>query len=206
MYAPGDATRVEVSGISEPLCGSHRPGHFRGVTTIVARLLVSVGPEFAVFGQKDAQQCLVLERMVRDLGFPTRLIICSTIREADGLALSSRNRYLSADDRKQALALSAALRAGRAALAAGERDVTSVEATMKASSGEIDLDYAQLLSLPDLSEKMRAEGHMLLAIAGRIGRARLIDNLCVRIEADSVLDAPLLPAATLQSILKAQEE
>lgn len=193
MYPSDDTTVIEVGGVSEPLCGRHRPGHFRGVTTIVARLFIATTPDYAVFGQKDAQQCLVLDRMVRDLRFPTQLIIGSTVREPDGLAMSSRNRYLDDDARERALSLWHALRAARAALAAGERSVAAIERLMgEAVGGALELDYAQLRSVPSLGHPQQAEGHVLLAIAGRIGQARLIDNLSVLVTADRVAEVALL--------------
>jgi len=122
MYPPGDATVVRVGRLSEPLCGAHRPGHFEGVCTVVAKLFGLVRPDLAVFGQKDAQQCLVLQRMAEDLRLGVRLVFAPTVREDDGLALSSRNRYLDTTQRAEALRLYRALTAGRAALAGGERD------------------------------------------------------------------------------------
>jgi pantoate--beta-alanine ligase len=180
-----------VRGVSEPLCGEHRPGHFRGVATVVAKLLGMVQPDVAVFGSKDAQQCLVLRRMVRDLALPVRLIFGPTVRDPDGLALSSRNRYLAPADRQQALRLSAALRAARALAAGGERQVAALEAAMRAELSPLRVDYAQARTVPALEHPQLAAGRMLLAVAAHVGRARLIDNLCLEFSPGAVREAPL---------------
>lgn len=195
MYPPGDGTTVEVRGVSEPLCGQHRPGHFRGVATVVTKLLCMVQPDIAVFGSKDAQQCLVLRRMVQDLALPVRLVFGPTVRDTDGLALSSRNRYLSPADRQQALRLSRALWAARTLAEQGERQVAALEAAMLAELSPLRVDYAQARSVPDLQSLSVAQGRVLLAVAAHVGRARLIDNLCLEFLADGVREAPLDDAA-----------
>ena len=178
VYPPGFATSVDVAGLSEGLCGDHRPGHFQGVATVVAKLFNMVQPDVAYFGQKDAQQAVVIRRMARDLDMPVRVEVCPTIREPDGLALSSRNVYLGPDERERALALSRALRAAEATVAAGERDATAV---LNAARGELDAagiepEYIELRSAEDLSPVERVNGSTLLAVAAQVGRARLIDN------------------------------
>jgi pantoate--beta-alanine ligase len=193
MYPEGETTRVEVRGLTEPLCGQHREGHFLGVTTICTKLFIATGCDLAVFGQKDAQQCLVIRRLVADLGLSTDLLFAPTVREEGGVAMSSRNRYLEGDERDRARALSRALGKGRDLLASGERDVARIEAAMRASlqDGGVEPDYAELRTIPDLSHPTTASGRVLLAGAAYIGKARLIDNLSLEV-GDLVNEAPLL--------------
>jgi pantoate--beta-alanine ligase len=148
------------------------------VTTVVTKLFNMVGPDVAYFGQKDAQQALVVRKLVRDLDIPVRIEVCPTIRDADGLALSSRNAYLSPDERERALALSRALRAAEAAVAGGTRDAAAVVAVARdeLDRAGVEPDYLQLRSATDLSPVERVNGSALLAVAARVGRARLIDN------------------------------
>jgi pantoate--beta-alanine ligase len=182
VYPDGFATTVTVGGITEMLEGHptrRGPGHFAGVTTVVTKLFNMAGPDVAYFGQKDAQQALVLRRLVRDLDIPVRIEVCPTVRDPDGLALSSRNVYLSESEREQALALSRALRAAGAAVEAGERDA---EAVLRIARAELDgagiePEYLELRSTPDLTPVERVNGSTLLAVAARVGRARLIDNV-----------------------------
>ena len=197
MYPPGESTRVEVQRLTEPLCGAHREGHFLGVTTICTKLFIATECELAVFGQKDAQQCLVMRRLVTDLGLRTDLLFVPTVRDGGGLALSSRNRYLDDGERARALLLSVALQAGQRALVKGERDVARVEAVVVASLREagVEPDYAELRQIPDLGHPQRADGRMLLAAAAYVGRARLIDNICLEIDQE-VRQVPLLDENT----------
>jgi pantoate--beta-alanine ligase len=182
VYPDGFATTVAVGGITEMLEGhpSRRgPSHFAGVTTVVNKLFNMAGPDVAYFGQKDAQQALVLRQMVRDLDIPVRIEVCPTVRDPDGLALSSRNAYLSEPEREQALALNRALRAADAAAEAGERDA---EALLRIARAELDgagiePEYLELRSATDLTPVERVNGSTLLAVAARVGRARLIDNV-----------------------------
>jgi pantoate--beta-alanine ligase len=201
MYPPGESTRVEVRRLSDPLCGAHREGHFLGVTTICTKLFVVTGCELAVFGEKDAQQCLVIRRLVRDLRIRTDLLFVPTERDAAGLALSSRNRYLDDADRDRALALRRALLAGRRSLAEGERDVARVEAEMAAVLDEAGVrrDYSELRDLPELGHPERAEGRVLLAVAAHVGSARLIDNLSLEVDG-SVRERPLLDDHTPEAV------
>ncbi|MCC6464765.1 MAG: pantoate--beta-alanine ligase, partial [Planctomycetes bacterium] len=179
MYPPGFCTWVNVDGLTDKLCGRSRPGHFRGVTTVVSKLFHLVQPTRAYFGQKDAQQALVLTRMARDLDMPLEVITCPTVREPDGLALSSRNRYLTIAERSRALALHRALRAAAAAHGAGERDTATLKAAMRAElAKDVDrVDYAEVLRADDLAEVPRAEGRTLCAVAAFVGTTRLIDNM-----------------------------
>ena len=181
VYPPGFDTAVEVGGLTETLEGDpaqRGPEHFRGVTTVVAKLFNMVGPDVAYFGQKDAQQALVIRKLVRDLDFPVRIEVCPTVREPDGLALSSRNAYLTPAERERAATLSRALRAAERAVTSGRTDAASVLAAARAELDEahIDPDYLELRSTSDLSPVERVNGTTLLAVAARVGRARLIDN------------------------------
>jgi pantoate--beta-alanine ligase len=181
VYPDGFATTVTVGALAEVLDGA--PGrrgadHFAGVATVVAKLFNMVGPDVAYFGQKDAQQTLVIRQLVRDLDLPVRIEVCPTVRDRDGLALSSRNAYLSPDERLRALGLSRALRAAEATVEAGRIDAGAV---LDAARGELDAhgiepEYLELRSVPDLSPVDRVNGSTLLAVAARVGRARLIDN------------------------------
>jgi pantoate--beta-alanine ligase len=181
VYPPGFATTVSVGGLTDTLEGApeHRgPGHFAGVTTVVTKLLNMVGPDAAYFGQKDAQQALVIRKLVADLDIPVRIEVCPTVRDTDGLALSSRNAYLSEDERKRALGLSRALHAAEQAVAAGRLEAEDVLAAAReqlAAHG-VDPEYLELRSSKDLSPVQRVNGSTLLAVAARVGRARLIDN------------------------------
>jgi pantoate--beta-alanine ligase len=180
MYPDGFATTVVVGGLSEPLEGASRgPEHFHAVATVVAKLLNIVGPQFAYFGQKDAQQALVIRRLVRDLDIPTAIEVCPTVRESDGLARSSRNVYLSDAERSRALGLSRALRSAASAIADGERDSAAVAAAARRELElhEIEPDYFELVDPETLVPVERLEAPVLIAVAARVGRARLIDNL-----------------------------
>jgi pantoate--beta-alanine ligase len=180
MYPPGDQTRVSVGSIAAPLCGPFRPGHFEGVATVVAKLFALVGACDAVFGRKDYQQLLVVRRMARDLLLPIEVVGLPIVREPDGLAMSSRNAYLSAPERARALALSRGLgRAGRA-FAGGERDARTLErlAREPVEEAATSIDYVEVRDPETLGPIEGAViGRALLAIACRIGATRLIDNL-----------------------------
>ena len=179
VYPPGFATTVHVEGLTATLEGAHRGvSHFDGVTTVVTKLLNMVAPDVAFFGQKDAQQALVIGRLVRDLDLPVRIEILPTVREHDGLALSSRNVHLDGADRERALALHDALRAAEAALQAGERDAGALRETALRAMHDhgIEPDYLELVSTDDLSPVARVDGQALLAVAARVGPTRLIDN------------------------------
>jgi pantoate--beta-alanine ligase len=179
MYPPGFSTWVAVEGLTDKLCGRARPGHFRGVTTVVAKLFHLVQPTRAYFGRKDAQQAIVLARMARDLNMPVEIITCPTVREADGLAMSTRNRYLSPDERQRALCLWRALKAIELAWQAGNADVAALReiGLKELQNGADTVDYLEILDAEDLSEIARVERPALVAVAARIGTTRLIDNL-----------------------------
>jgi pantoate--beta-alanine ligase len=174
MYPPGSSTRIHVGMVSEPLEGQARPGHFDGVATVVAKLFTAVEPDRAYFGQKDAQQVAVVSRMARDLDFPVEIRVCPTVREPDGLARSSRNAYLSGDERKAAASLSAALRLAADAYSRGPREPERLRQVLRErleAEPLAQVEYAELVN-PDT---FKSPGS-LAVIAVRIGRTRLIDN------------------------------
>lgn len=180
MYPPGYQTWVEVDALARPLEGSMRPTHFKGVTTVVAKLFNAVQPHKAYFGQKDAQQAAVIRRMVRDLNFPLEVIVCPTVREADGLAMSSRNQYLEGDDRRAAAVLFRALSAARELYEGGERSGAVLRAKMTEVLEFEPRAVVQYVSCADydtLEELDLISGKTLLSMAVLIGRTRLIDNL-----------------------------
>jgi len=180
VYPPGFATTVTVAGVSEPLEGAARgAGHFQGVATVVAKLLNIVAPQVAYFGQKDAQQALVIERMVRDLDIPSRIEVCPTVREADGLARSSRNAYLDGAERARALGLSRALALAASMIANGERSAAAVEraAREEVCRHDIDPEYLSVVDRRTLAPVEPIDGPVLVAVAARVGPARLIDNV-----------------------------
>ena len=178
IYPPGFSTAVSVSNVGEPLCGSSRPGHFDGVATVVSRLFGLVRPTRAYFGEKDYQQLTVIRQVVRDLALPVEVVGVSTIREADGLALSSRNTYLTAAEREVAASLYRAIRSADSAWRSGER---SVERLCELARAEVDrsgffrVDYIEVVDAGDLSP-LKPGRAALMAIAAWLGRARLIDN------------------------------
>jgi pantoate--beta-alanine ligase len=180
MYPPGFATRVEAGPVAEPLEGARRPGHFAGVATVVAKLFGIFRPDRAYFGQKDAQQLAVIRRMARDLDLGVEVVGCPTVREADGLALSSRNSYLDAAERQAAPVLYRALQAARDRWAGGEREAEALRAAMRAvldAEPRARTDYVSVADPDSFRELDRVEGPALLSLAVFLGRARLIDNI-----------------------------
>jgi pantoate--beta-alanine ligase len=185
VYPEGFATTVSVAGVTEPLEGATRgASHFDGVATVVAKLFNMAGPDVAFFGQKDAQQALVIRRLARDLDFPVEIEVCPTVREADGLAMSSRNAYLTAEERRRAPALRLALDAVERSVAGGERDPAVALAAGRAVLAEhgIEPEYLELVSTHTLAPVAAIDGEVLVAVAAKVGRARLIDNTIVRAE------------------------
>lgn len=182
MYAPGFCSYVDMDGLTAELCGKSRPVHFRGVQTVVLKLFHIVTPDRAYFGQKDAQQLAVVKRMVRDLNVGTKIIGCPIVREADGLAKSSRNTYLNEEERKAALVLSRSLNIGRALIESGEKDAAAVK---QAVTQEIEkepmarIDYVDVVDFETITPVDTICGSVLVAIAVFIGRTRLIDNFIV---------------------------
>ena len=183
MYPAGFATTVRVAGLGEKMCGDWRPGHFDGVSTVVAKLLGIVEPDTAYFGEKDAQQLAIVRRMAADLNMPVEIRGCPLVREADGLAMSSRNAYLAPAERRQALALSAALSDARQAIVAGERDAARVAAgvrqRLEAAQG-VALEYVAAVDPDTLDDLDRIGTRVLVAVAARVGATRLIDNVLLR--------------------------
>ncbi|KAB2967627.1 MAG: pantoate--beta-alanine ligase [Thermoanaerobaculia bacterium] len=185
LYPPGSSTRVRVEGPSQGLEGEWRPGHFEGVATVVAALFGLVRPDVAVFGEKDAQQLAVVRALARDLHFGIEIVGAPTVREADGLAMSSRNAYLSAEERRAAPALHRALEAARAAIAAGERAAPALAALVAeriASEPLLRLEYVAAVAADSFLPLERLEGEVVLPVAARVGSTRLIDNLRLRVE------------------------
>ncbi|SMD05153.1 pantoate--beta-alanine ligase [Sporomusa malonica] len=189
VYRSGNATWVEVVGsLTESLCGRSRPGHFRGVTTVVSRLFNIVQPDRAYFGQKDVQQVQVLKRMTQDLFFDIQLRVVPIVRENDGLAMSSRNAYLSDTERQAALILSRSLEEAKRIVKDGERDTAAIEAAVTAFIQKEELaviDYVELVHPDDLMRREQLEAVGLLALAVRIGKTRLIDNTFLEVPACS---------------------
>ena len=182
VYPEGFQTHVTVEQVAEPLEGLHRPGHFRGVATVVAKMLCLTQPHRAYFGQKDAQQTVVVRRMVADLGIPAEIVVCPTVRESDGLALSSRNVNLSPPERIAATVLYRALRDAEGAIACGEREGDTLRARMRAVLAAEPLarvDYVSIADPDTLQESATVTGPVLASLAVHIGKTRLIDNLTI---------------------------
>ena len=180
VYPPGFQTYVTVDDVSAPLEGARRPGHFRGVATVVAKLFNVFQPDRAYFGQKDAQQVAVIQRMALDLSFPVDVVVCPTVREADGLALSSRNVFLSREERRAAPVVHRALLAARAAFGSGERDAERLRAVLSGTLAAEPLarpDYVSVSDAVTLRELERVTGPALVSLAVRFGETRLIDNV-----------------------------
>jgi pantoate--beta-alanine ligase len=179
MYPRGYATFVDVEGLTETLCGRSRPGHFRGVTTVVCKLFTIVQPHIALFGRKDFQQLAVLRRMTEDLNLPVEIVGMPIVREADGLAMSSRNSYLSTGERRQALALSDAIGLVRVAVRQGERSAAALLDLVARRLGQepdARIDYVRICHDESLEDVAAVDRHAVLLLAVRIGRTRLIDN------------------------------
>jgi pantoate--beta-alanine ligase len=180
VYPPGFATSVHVAGLSDVLEGAVRGvSHFTGVCTVVTKMLNMVTPDLAFFGQKDAQQVAVLRRMVRDLDIPVELVVLPTVREPDGLALSSRNVRLSADERRRATGLSRGLRAAEDAVAGGERDAAAITGAARAAMDDVEPEYLALVDPDSFAPVQNVNGRVLVAVAARVGETRLIDNTII---------------------------
>ena len=182
IYPAGFSTYVHVEGISERLEGKSRPGHFRGVATVVLKLFEVVQPQYAYFGRKDAQQVRIIQKMVRDLNLDVELVVCPTVREADGLALSSRNAYLGAEERNASTVLYRALQAARKELAAGVRDALQLQRTMRkvlASEPRAHADYAEIVDAESFEPVVRVSRRCYALLAVYLGKTRLIDNMLI---------------------------
>jgi pantoate--beta-alanine ligase len=182
MYPRENVTWVTVEKLTEPLCGRSRPVHFRGVTTVCTKLFNIVGPDVAFFGQKDAQQALVIRRMVADLNQPLEIVVCPTVREPDGLAVSSRNRYLSEQQRKDATVVYRALQKCQAMIEAGVTNADEIRGAMIGVLREVSalkVEYVSVSDAESLQEVTQVQGRVLAAVAVHLGPARLIDNILV---------------------------
>lgn len=189
VYPSGYQTEVMVSTLTQPLCGASRPGHFNGVTTVVAKLFNMVGPDRAYFGQKDYQQATVIQRMVTDLDMPLTIVACPIVREDDGLAMSSRNAYLNPEERQAALVLSRALRLAQEQLIQGERQPQRLETTLRdaiAVEPLARIDYVTVCDPHTLQRVEHLSGSVLVALAVFIGATRLIDNVLLDVPPDTV--------------------
>ena len=184
IYPGGYSTYVDISGITDRMCGKSRPGHFKGVATVVTKLFNIVQPDRAYFGQKDAQQLAVIKKLVRELNMNVEIAACPIVREKDGLAMSSRNVYLNSEERKAALVLSKSIFRAERLIAQGERDSDRVRRTVE---GEIrqeslaDIDYVTVVDADTLEELRLLKGRVLVAVAAKFGRTRLIDNAVVEV-------------------------
>lgn len=184
MYRPGYSTYVNVNGITDKLCGQSRTGHFQGVATVVTKLFNIVQPDLAFFGQKDAQQCLVIQRMTDDLNMDLRIVMVPTVRDENGLALSSRNAYLSPEERQAALVLSQSLQLADQAVKTGERNIAALQEMVRAkiqSEPRAEIDYIAIYQYPDLLTADTLSDKALLALAVRFGKTRLIDNIILSV-------------------------
>lgn len=182
MYPQENLTWVNVEKLSGSLCGKSRPGHFKGVATVCAKFFNIVQPDIAFFGQKDAQQAVIIQRVVADLNMPLKIVVCPTVREKDGLAMSSRNQYLKPGERKDAALIYAALQEAEIFIAAGERKSEMLIGEMKKIlkiSRQIEIDYIGIVDAQTLQELDEARGKVLIAVAVKIGQARLIDNIVI---------------------------
>lgn len=185
MYPGGYNTYVEVLGeITGKLCGAQRPGHFRGVTTVVSKLFNICLPDKAYFGQKDAQQALIVEKMVKELNFPLEIVRVPIVREEDGLAMSSRNVYLDHEQRREALILSQALQKAQESIRSGETNVETVRRQIREmieACPQAQIDYVEIYNASDLADLQKISGQVLIALAVKFGSTRLIDNLIVEV-------------------------
>lgn len=182
MYPQGSETLVDVGSVAKPLEGAARPGHYQGVATVVLKLFQIIPADQAFFGQKDYQQTLVVKQMVRDLGVPVDIEVCPTVREPDGLAMSSRNAYLTTDERQQALSLWQALQLAVQSHAAGETDANRLTSQMQthfASLPGVEVEYIAFLAAGTVEPVTKIAGPTVVAIAARVGKTRLIDNLLI---------------------------
>jgi pantoate--beta-alanine ligase len=184
MYGRDFSTWIEVSNLSDSLCGRSRPGHFKGVATVVTKLFNIIQPDSAYFGQKDAQQSLVIKQMVRDLDLPVEVVIVPTVREKDGLAMSSRNVYLNPEQRAVAPILFSLLKKAGQMVAEGEREIKKLESMVISElekHKEAEIDYVEIRSLPSLEKRDFLESSSLMALAVRFGQTRLIDNIILEV-------------------------
>ncbi|MCS7198594.1 MAG: pantoate--beta-alanine ligase [Candidatus Bipolaricaulota bacterium] len=196
MYPERSLITFQIEKLADHLCGARRPGHFNGVVLVVSKLFNIVQPDIAVFGQKDAQQLIIIKRLVQDLNFSVKIISASTVRESDGLAMSSRNVYLSPEQRAQSTVLYQSLQRARALIESGERDAEKIISEIQkliATASEAKIDYIEIVNVRDLQPVERLDGQILIALAVYFGKARLIDNIVLEISGDRVREIPALP-------------
>ena len=196
MYPEPSLITFQIEKLADHLCGARRPGHFNGVVLVVSKLFNIVQPDVAVFGQKDAQQLIIIKRLVQDLNFPVKIISAPTVRESDGLAMSSRNVYLNAEQRAQSAVLYKSLQRAKALIESGERDAQSIISEMEkliATASEAKIDYIEIVSVRDLQPVARLDGQIVIALAVYFGKARLIDNIVLEVAGDQVREIPALP-------------
>jgi len=195
MYPERSLITFQIEKLADHLCGARRPGHFNGVVLVVSKLFNIVQPDIAVFGQKDAQQLIIIKRLVQDLNFPVRIISAPTVREPDGLAMSSRNVYLSPTQRAQSTVLYKSLQRAKALIEAGERDAKRVIAEMErviATASEAKIDYIEIVRVSDLQPIEKLDGLVLIALAVYFGKARLIDNIILDVSGHAVREIPAI--------------
>ncbi|MDW8329364.1 MAG: pantoate--beta-alanine ligase [Candidatus Bipolaricaulota bacterium] len=196
MYPERSLITFQIERLADHLCGARRPGHFNGVVLVVSKLFNIVQPDVAVFGQKDAQQLIIIKRLVQDLNFPVKIISAPTVREHDGLAMSSRNVYLSPEQRAQSTVLYQSLQRARGLIESGERDAKKIISEIQkliATASEAKIDYIEIVNVRDLQPVERLDGQILIALAVYFGKARLIDNIVLEISGDRVREIPALP-------------
>lgn len=182
MYPERSKTTINVTDITEKLCGASRPGHFQGVTTIVTKLFNIISPHRAYFGEKDAQQLAVIQKMVEDLNIDIEIVPCPIVREKDGLAMSSRNVNLTYEDRKAALVLYKSLITAKDIIEQGEKEIDTIYKTIKSiieSEKKVDIDYIEIIDFPTLKTIQKIEDKVLIALAAKVGKVRLIDNIII---------------------------
>jgi pantoate--beta-alanine ligase len=193
LYTGADRTSVSISDLGDHLCGASRPGHFEGVLLVVAKLFNIIDPDYAFFGQKDAQQAVIIQRMAADLDFPVRIFLGPTVREDDGLAMSSRNRYLSENERKNAPSMRKGILEAAEAVKKGERDTRKIKGIVDASmtEGGFEIDYIEIVDGGTLQPVLSVEGTVLLAAAGKLGVTRLIDSIALKAGPDGATETLL---------------
>jgi pantoate--beta-alanine ligase len=196
IYPERSLITFQIEKLADRLCGARRPGHFNGVVLVVSKLFNIVQPDIAVFGQKDAQQLIIIKRLVQDLNFPVRIIAAPTVREPDGLAMSSRNVYLSPTQRAQSTVLYKSLQRAKALIESGERDPQQIIAEMRkliATVSEAKIDYIEIVRVSDLQPIEKLDGLVLIALAVYFGKARLIDNIILDVSGHAVREISALP-------------
>lgn len=196
MYPERSFITFQIEKLADRLCGARRPGHFNGVILVVSKLFNIIQPDIAVFGQKDAQQLIIIKRLVRDLNFPVKIISAPTVRESDGLAMSSRNVYLNSEQRAQSTALYRSLQRAKALIESGERNPQKIIAAIEqliTTASEARIDYIEIVSVRDLQPREYLDGQVLIALAVYFGKARLIDNIILEIAGDRVREILALP-------------